>query len=82
MLNESLSLGAFDAFCLPVKASQLTEWHTDPSNPTDSETGVIKEGDQIWLDQGLFGSGPTWQAARLSDNRLCYVHPYHFNSTE
>jgi len=70
------SIGCFEFAC---KANQKTEWIRNPANSAQVETGDIQEGEIIWFHVGQFGSGPTWQPARLADNTLGFVHPYHFD---
>ncbi|WP_128548812.1 hypothetical protein [Larkinella soli] len=68
--------GPFD---FPCKANQKTEWVRNPANSTHVETGDVQKGEIIWFHVEPFGSGPTWQPARLADNTLGFVHPYHFD---
>lgn len=65
-------------FTLPCQATQDTIWVSDPANPTHRETGPIRRGETIWVHHELFGSGPTWEPARLTNNRHCFVQPHHF----
>jgi hypothetical protein len=67
-----------DGFILPCQATEDTEWVSDPADPTMHETGPIRQGETIWVHHELFGSGPTWEPARLMDNTLRFVQPHHF----
>jgi hypothetical protein len=75
-----LSDGLDEKFNFPCQANQDTTWATDPANPLVSQTGPIRKGDTIWLQTERFGSGPSWQVARLADHRVCFVQPHHFDS--
>lgn len=65
-------------FVLARQAIQDTTWFTDPANPTTTETGSIHKDELIWLHQELFGSGPSWQPARLADGSVRFINPHHF----
>ncbi len=78
MIHETQSESITDEFTLPCQATQDTVWVSDPANPTVHKTGPICRGETIWVHHELFGSGPTWEPARLKDNTLCFVQPHHF----
>jgi hypothetical protein len=79
MLHKSQLEWVTDEFTLPCLATQDTVWVSDPANHTEHETGPIHQGETIWVHHELFGSGPTWEPARLTDNTLCFVQPHHFD---
>ena len=78
MAYNNLAEWNLSEFRLPHQAMQDTTWFTDPANPTIPETGPIHKGGLVWLQQQLFGSGPTWQPARLADGSVRFINPHHF----
>lgn len=81
MVHKSQQEWITDEFTLPCQATQDTVWVSDPANSTVHETGPIHQGETIWVHRELFGSGPTWEPARLKDNKLGFVQPHHFSQT-
>lgn len=79
MIHEPQPESVTNHFTLPCQATQDTVWVSDPANPTLHETGPIRRGETIWVHHELFGSGPTWEQARLKDSQLCFVQPHHFD---
>ncbi|SFE89682.1 hypothetical protein [Spirosoma endophyticum] len=70
--------GPVEGFTFPCRAVQDTTWVADPANPTMPQTGLIRQGETIWLQTEPFGSGPAWQLARLANQTLCFVQPHQF----
>ena len=79
MRKKTSVAGTVEGFAFPCRAAQDTSWVADPANPTKSQTGLIRQGETIWLQAEPFGSGPVWQLARLADQTLCFVQPHHFD---
>lgn len=73
MTHKTQPESTTNEFTLPCQATQDTVWVSDPANPTEHGTGPIHQGDTIWIHHELFGSGPTWEPARLKDNTCCFV---------
>lgn len=78
MSKKTSVTGVVEGFTFPYLAAQDTTWVEDPANPTKPQTGLIRQGETIWLQTEPFGSGPVWQLARLSNQTLCFVQPHHF----
>ena len=79
MSQKPSATGPIDEFTCPYKAIQDTVWVADPANPVANQTGLVRKGETIWLQTKQFGSGPTWQIARLVNNHICFVQPHHFD---
>ncbi|ADB42749.1 hypothetical protein [Spirosoma linguale] len=66
-----------DSFDIACQAIRDTEWVTNPADSSNSDKGIIRLGETVWLHRAHLGIG-SWQQARLADNTLRYVQHHDF----